>query len=225
MPDLRSQLREILRGRVCVVGVGNVEQGDDGLGVRLAERLKSEARGPGTEGGPGAGDRGPNEIRNPKSEIRGKLETLNPKPETACREPRRRSSSFGRGPALGPRPWALGIEVLVAGLSPDRYLPFLAGAGFDTVLFLDAVEVGAAPGSVVLLDSRDMVTRWPQVSTHRLSLGLLSRLIEAGGRARVWLLGVQPETLRPGAGLSPTVAAALGGLVTLLQEQPEGGLA
>ena len=36
MSDLRLQLERCFRGRVCVVGVGNVDWGDDGLGVRLA---------------------------------------------------------------------------------------------------------------------------------------------------------------------------------------------
>jgi hydrogenase maturation protease len=39
MPDLRGQLEECLQGRVCLMGLGNVDYGDDGLGVRLAEEL------------------------------------------------------------------------------------------------------------------------------------------------------------------------------------------
>ena len=58
MNDLRQQLNETLRGRVCIVGVGNVAGGDDGAGVRLAEGLlKSELRTPKPE-------------RNPKFEVR-----------------------------------------------------------------------------------------------------------------------------------------------------------
>lgn len=164
MADLRQQLQSILQGRVCLVGVGNVEQGDDGFGVRLAERL-------------GMGD--------------------------------------GR--------WAMGddFEVVVAGPVPERYLGQLASGAFDTVLFLDAVECGATPGSVVLLDTSDMGARFPQVSTHKLSLGLLAKLIEASGRTKVWLLGVQPQSVQPGAGLSPAVAATLEGLVSLLAVRPE----
>ena len=39
MADLGQQLRERLKGRVCVMGLGNVDLGDDGFGVRLAEAL------------------------------------------------------------------------------------------------------------------------------------------------------------------------------------------
>jgi hydrogenase maturation protease len=40
MRDLREQLEQCFDGRVGLVGVGNVERGDDGLGVRLAEDLR-----------------------------------------------------------------------------------------------------------------------------------------------------------------------------------------
>ncbi len=39
MGDLREQIRDCLHGRVCLMGIGNVEQGDGGTGVRLAEEL------------------------------------------------------------------------------------------------------------------------------------------------------------------------------------------
>jgi hydrogenase 3 maturation protease len=95
-------------------------------------------------------------------------------------------------------------------------LIYLTESAFDTVLFLDAVEFGAVPGSVVLLDASEMTTRFPQVSTHKLSLGLLAQMIEANGRTKVWLLGVQPASLKPGEGLSPRVAATVEGLIPLL---------
>jgi len=45
----------------------------------------------------------------------------------------------------------------------------------------------------------------PQVSTHRISLGLLARWIESSGKTRAWLLGVQPQSLRPAGRLTPAV--------------------
>jgi hydrogenase maturation protease len=167
MPDLREQLRSILRGRVCLVGLGNVEQGDDGLGVRLAEALAHQAS----------------------------------------------------------RLMALAPEVILAGTAPERWIGKLTNGAFDNVVFLDAVGCGAAPGSVVLLSADEMTARFPQVSTHKLALGLLARLIEANGRTKVWLLGVQPDSLQPGSGLSPSVMAAIESLTALLAPQSEEALA
>ena len=156
MTGLGEQLSGLLRGRVCLVGLGNEQRGDDGLGMCLARRWLEVGTG--------------------------------------------------------------GPVVLLAGMSPERHLAFLTDGGFDQVLFLDAVAFGGEPGSVALLDARAMEARFPQVSTHRLSLGLLARWIEQSGRSAVHLLGVQPASLMPGAALSSPVQASLELLVELLRE-------
>jgi hydrogenase 3 maturation protease len=140
MDNFRLQLT-CLEGGVCLMGVGNTELGDDGLGVQLAERL--------------AGDGVPN--------------------------------------------------VVVAGTSPECFLGCGANAQAAHIVFLDAVDFGGAPGSVVFLNAREMENRFPQISTHKLSLGLLAKCVEANGRTHAWLLGVQPESLRPSHELSSTV--------------------
>jgi hydrogenase maturation protease len=162
MLDLREQLQQLLQGRVCLMGLGNVEYGDDAFGVRLAEELKSEGRTPKSEGNPS--------------------------------------------------------QVILCGMTPERFIGLVTDEGFDHVVFLDAVEFGGPPGSVVLLDSNEMAARFPQISTHKISLGLLARQVESNGQTRAWLLGVQPESLRQGEQLSPTVQATLELLLGLLRD-------
>jgi hydrogenase maturation protease len=152
MADLHEQLRLILQGRVCLVGVGNTDYGDDGFGVRLAEALGEFA-------------------------------------------------SF-----------------IIAGNAPERCLGQLTEGGFNTVLFLDSVDFGAAPGAVALLNSGETTARFPQISTHRMSLGLLAKWVEARGTAKAWLLGVQPESLKPGGEFTPRVQTTLEILRDLLGE-------
>jgi len=107
------------------------------------------------------------------------------------------------------------LRVVVAGLDPARPLSELLDARFRHLVFLDAVDFGGEPGDVLLSDAAEMEALLPQVSTHRLSLGLLGRYIEARG-ARAWLLGVQPASLAPRAGLSRQVSATVEALVSLL---------
>ena len=61
-------------------------------------------------------------------------------------------------------------EIIVAGTAPEQYLGRLADGRFDHVIFLDAVDLGAAPGSVVLLDSTQMASarsrRFPPTSSR-----------------------------------------------------------
>ncbi|HTT69722.1 MAG TPA: hydrogenase maturation protease [Anaeromyxobacteraceae bacterium] len=108
-----------------------------------------------------------------------------------------------------------GPRVECAGLAPERHLGALVEEGFEQVVFLDAVDFAGAPGDVLLADAARMLALYPQVSTHRLSLGLLARYLASRG-VQAFLLGVQPSSLAPGRELSPEVAGALEALLALL---------
>lgn len=115
------------------------------------------------------------------------------------------------------------LEVINAGVSPERYLGRLVEKEFDHLIFLDAVDFGGAPGSVALLNSDEMMARFPQVSTHRISLSVLAQYVEYVKKTKALLLGVQPESLKPGARLTPTVQKTLDGLVELICGVLESG--
>jgi hydrogenase maturation protease len=158
MPNLRQQLEQFLRGRVCFMGLGNLDYGDDSLGVRLAERL------------------------------------------------------IDAGVA----------DVILAGTAPERWLSQLSS--FDHVVFLDAVEFGGTPADLVFLESAEMVARFPQISTHKISLGVLAQWIEANGKTKAWLLGVQPESLQSPQ-LSSAVQETLNALCELIKASAHLGTA
>ncbi len=164
MAPFRRTLEASLVGRVCVVGVGNSQRADDGVGVFVAEMLQ-----------------------------------------------------------------AAGLEdVIVGGTTPERWMTALTAGEYDTVLFVDAVSLPAEPGSTVLMDAAEIRSRFPQVSTHRISLGTLAGLISSESGARVLLLGVRPASLSEDQGLSPAVegtARSLAGvLAEVLAEQPRAAL-
>jgi hypothetical protein len=54
-----------------------------------------------------------------------------------------------------------------------------------------------------------MAARFPQISTHKISLGALAQWAEANGGTRAWLLAVQPESIKPGQQLTPTLQKTL----------------
>ncbi|HTZ96368.1 MAG TPA: hydrogenase maturation protease [Terriglobales bacterium] len=150
MGDLRQQLGQSLSGRVCFMGLGNIDYGDDGFGVRLAEELT-----------------------------------------------------------------AAGVaDVIVAATTPDRWISHFTG--FDHIVFLDAVEFGGAPGGVAFLDSAQVAARFPQISTHKISVQVLARWVELTGTTKAWLLGAQPVSLKPSSQLTPTLQVTLRSLRQLL---------
>ncbi len=123
----------------------------------------------------------------------------------------------GFGVRLAEQLIAAGIRhVLVAGTAPDRFLGRLVHPNFDHVIFLDAADFGNAPGSAVVLNSSEMAARYPQISTHKISLALLAQFVEAGGSTKAWLLGVQPESLKAGEELTATMKKSLAAIAGLL---------
>lgn len=128
---------------VTWMGLGSVDYGDDGFGIRLAERLQE-----------------------------------------------------------------MGVpSVRVIGVWLDRCL--MLSQIPEHIVFLDAIDAGEEPGTLFWLNSKAMRQRWPQITTHRLSLGLLAQYLEERWPLRVWLLGAQPLHLQAGAGLSQPVVRAL----------------
>lgn len=150
--DLREELKQVLQGGVSWLGVGNVNYGDDGFGVHLANSLLDAGV----------------------------------------------------------------MDVTVAGTTPERSIAAIENVKFDHVIFLDAVDWGGSPGAVVFLDSTQICARFPQISTHKISLGLLAQTIESNGVTKAWLLGVQPQSLTEGRALTPVVKKSLDGLSQLL---------
>ncbi len=95
-------------------------------------------------------------------------------------------------------------DVIVAGIEPERWISDVAVKRYNNVLLLDALEFPGEPGHTLYMDARQLETRFPQLSTHKLSLGSLAVLIENVSGANVWCLGVKPLSLK-GERLSGTV--------------------
>jgi hydrogenase maturation protease len=109
-------------------------------------------------------------------------------------------------------------HVFIAGETPENFVTALSNGRFASIVFLDAVDVGAEAGSVAVMNATDIISRFPQVSTHKISIGTLARLISGPDRP-VHLIGIQPHTiaLNPDSGLSATVArtvTAIGAAIT-----------
>ena len=72
------------------------------------------------------------------------------------------------------------------------------------VILLDAVDHGLEPGTAFLADERSIAMG--DMTSHHLPLKLLMRFLGASIPCRVILVGVQPQTLRPGNRLSAPVS-------------------
>ena len=103
-----------------------------------------------------------------------------------------------------------GIELLDGGTDGMYLLPYLEEA--DRLLVLDAIDIAAAPGTVVEIDGATFPTVLrTSLSAHQ--LGLLDVLGAARLRGceprTIRLVGIQPASLSFGWGLSPAVDSSL----------------
>ncbi|PKU23111.1 HyaD/HybD family hydrogenase maturation endopeptidase [Telmatospirillum siberiense] len=112
------------------------------------------------------------------------------------------------------------VEVVDGGTTGMELLPDLQGA--HDLIVIDAVRVGAAPGSVVRLEGEEVPAFFKtKLSPHQVGLcDVLAALRFSGGAPeRVVLIGVQPVSLEMAMELSPDVAAKMDRVLELVTEE------
>ncbi len=138
-----KMFEKIFKGKVVIVGVGNVLRGDDGLGPVFVERLKSK----------------------------------------------------------------VGVPCINAGNAFENYLGVIMRERPDTVLLVDAVHLDMNPGEFAIVDPNGI--EHGGLSTHDVSPSLFLNFLVEEIQCNVFLLGVQPERIELGTGISQTVRETL----------------
>ncbi|MFQ5835613.1 MAG: hydrogenase 3 maturation endopeptidase HyCI [bacterium] len=150
-------LRDHLKGRVVLLGVGNRIRGDDAAGPKLIEILKKRLPDKGKE-----------------------------------------------------------IFLFDGEEVPENYLIPIANLKPNLVIIVDAVNFGSRPGIARLFPIRQV----PQgsFSTHRLSLRFLCSYLEKETQAKIYLLGIQPKSIKLEEKLSPEVKKTLRDLADFFEK-------
>jgi hydrogenase maturation protease len=106
-----------------------------------------------------------------------------------------------------------GVTILDGGTLGIELVPYASDA--SRVLFLDAVNSGAAPGTLTRMTGRDLLGTSGGWSVHQLGVAdLIAALaLVSAGPQDIVVLGVQPAHTDWGTSLSPDVESALSGLV------------
>jgi hydrogenase 3 maturation protease len=84
-----------------------------------------------------------------------------------------------------------GVTVFLAGTVPESITGPLRRCRPDHVLFLDAADMGARPGTIAVLEPEHIPATL--VSTHVLPLSVVMEYVERETGAGVTLLGIQPD--------------------------------
>jgi hydrogenase 3 maturation protease len=111
---------------------------------------------------------------------------------------------------------APGVSVIEAEEVPESFLGDIAAAAPGTVVLADAVDLGAEPGAVAVLERQQVAAYVP--TTHRLPLSLVMDVVQRRTGANVFLIAIQPVDLAFGAALCPEVAASVDLVAALLSQ-------
>lgn len=105
-----------------------------------------------------------------------------------------------------------GVHLLDVGTTPENYSSKMKQLAPSRIVFLDAVEMGEAPGTYSFIDEETLVSQ--SVSTHKQPLSMLMSVLKEGlPEAKVRLVGIQPKTTEFGFGMSAPVDRAVNALV------------
>lgn len=128
----------------------------------------------------------------------------------------------GFGPAVADRLAGValpaGVDVRDYGIRGVHLAYDLLDGLHETLVLVDAVPLGDAPGTLAVIEVDDTDCFGDQVDAHSMSPAMvLAALTALGGTvSRVLVIGCQPDRLDQGMCLSPPVAAAVDGAVGLV---------
>jgi hydrogenase 3 maturation protease len=149
---LISEIRQRIKGRVAIVAIGNIIRGDDGLGPKLIELLKT-----------------------------------------------RGTKAF----------------LFDCGTAPENYILPILSTSCDTVILVDAADIGGEPGNTEVFDL-DKISE-VSFSTHNPSPRLFTDLLKTGKEdINIFVISMQPKTTVLGASLSLEIMYGLDKLVEAL---------
>ena len=115
------------------------------------------------------------------------------------------------------------VRLLDAGTPGLGFSSMLAGV--DALVVLDAVNLKEAPGTVQVLSRQDLFRHGPTPRTTPHDPGLVDALLalELSGEAplRLRVIGIQPDSVVKGTGLTPLVQAAIPQAVAAVLDELE----
>lgn len=156
--EIASAVKDRIKGKVCISGIGNIIRGDDGLGPKLIELLKARQ---------------------------------------------------------------LSVPLFDCGTAPENYIFPMLATSCDTVILIDAADMGLAPGEARIFALEEISN--VSFSTHNPSPRLFTDLLKTGkDDMNIFVLSVQPKTTSLGSPISLEVMRSLENLADIFLEALNG---
>jgi hydrogenase 3 maturation protease len=108
------------------------------------------------------------------------------------------------------------IPVLDAGNAPENYIGKIISFHKSIIIFLDALDFGAVPGTYKFFNINDAYDG--NIASHTFSIGFIFDLIRSEMDCEGYVLGIQPADIRFGSGLTDNVANVLDEITDLFED-------
>ena len=105
--------------------------------------------------------------------------------------------------------------IINAQYNPENFIDEVIDYKPKSIVFIDAADFGKEAGELELVDSEGISE--VSLSTHMVSLKVIAALIEKETDAQVYFIGIQPQKVNLGEGLSLPVKKAAEGLLSLIK--------
>ncbi len=112
------------------------------------------------------------------------------------------------------------FSVVLAGFTPERVFEDILREQPAKVVFIDAASFGGEPGEVRVLSEDEIIAT--TLSTHTFPLPILARMITKEAGCPVFFVGIQPQDVSFGEGLTGRVQEAAQALIAYLEEVVQG---
>ncbi|UCB57776.1 MAG: hydrogenase maturation peptidase HycI [Candidatus Omnitrophota bacterium] len=122
----------------------------------------------------------------------------------------------GVGPVLIERLEAkVKARCIDAGTTPENFSGKILKEKPDTILMVDALHLGLAPGEYQVLEKDEILKAG--LTTHDISPRMFIDYLKSQSSADIYMLGIQPKKLSLGEGLSSPVEKALDKIADLIK--------
>ncbi len=99
--------------------------------------------------------------------------------------------------------------------APENFTAPIRREKPELLIIVDAAEMGLPPGSIRIIPSDQIDDT--SIGTHMLPLSHLIHYLSSD-IPEILFIGIQPETIEPGVGLSPAVQTAAAALINVLKK-------
>lgn len=100
-----------------------------------------------------------------------------------------------------------GFSLFDCGETPENWIIPIINAKPKTVFIVDSVDFGAPPGSIKIFEPTELGPKG--ISTHSMSLDIFVNYLKIELGATIFLIGIQPKSLRLGDKISTPVSKAI----------------